>query len=102
MATIRALQLLADKDLTLTEREAPLPPGPGEAQLRVRAIGLNHIDVWGLRGMAFAKRLYPLTVGAEAACEVVATGPGVINVAAGDRVVPFGPMTCGTCPACLR
>ena len=102
MATIRALQLLADKDLTLTEREAPLPPGPGEAQLRVRAVGLNHIDVWGLRGMAFAKRLYPLTVGAEAACEVVANGPGVTNVAPGDRVVPFGALTCGTCPACLR
>ncbi len=102
MATIRALQLLADKDLSLTERDSPAAPGPGEAQLRVRAVGLNHIDVWGLRGMAFAKRLYPLTVGAEAACEVVATGPGVTNVAPGDRVVPFGALTCGTCPACQR
>ena len=102
MATIRALQLLADKDLALVEREAPPAPGPCEAQLRVRAVGLNHIDVWGLRGMAFAKRLYPLTVGAEAACEVVATGAGVTNVVPGDRVVPFGALTCGTCPACLR
>ena len=32
--------------------------------------------------MAFAKRLYPLTVGAEAACEVVAVGEAVTNVEA--------------------
>ena len=102
MATIRALQLLADRQVELTEREAPPAPGPNEVQLRVRAVGLNHIDVWGLRGMAFAKRLYPLTVGAEASCEVAAVGEGVTNVVPGDRVVPFGALTCGTCPACLR
>jgi NADPH:quinone reductase-like Zn-dependent oxidoreductase len=102
MATIRALQLLADRQVELAEREAPQAPAPNEVQLRVRVVGLNHIDVWGLRGMAFAKRLYPLTVGAEAACEVVAVGEGVTNVAPGDRVVPFGALTCGTCPACQR
>jgi NADPH:quinone reductase-like Zn-dependent oxidoreductase len=102
MATIRALQLLADRQVELMEREAPPAPGPHEVQLRVRAVGLNHIDVWGLRGMAFAKRLYPLTVGAEASCEVVAIGPDVTNVQPGDRVVPFGALTCGTCPACLH
>jgi NADPH:quinone reductase-like Zn-dependent oxidoreductase len=102
MATIRALQLLADKDLALTQRDAPPAPGPNEAQLRVRAVGLNHIDVWGLRGMAFAKRLYPLTVGAEASCDVVAVGDNVTNVTPCDRVVPFGAYTCGICPACLH
>jgi NADPH:quinone reductase-like Zn-dependent oxidoreductase len=102
MAMIRALQLLADRQLELVEREAPAAPGPNEVQLRVRAVGLNHIDVWGLRGMAFAKRAYPLTVGAEASCEVVAIGDDVTNVQIGDRVVPFGAFTCGVCPACLR
>jgi NADPH:quinone reductase-like Zn-dependent oxidoreductase len=102
MAIIRALQLLADRQVELVEREAPAPPGPNEVQLRVRAVGLNHIDVWGLRGMAFAKRAYPLTVGAEASCDVVAVGDGVTNVQVGDRVVPFGAFTCGTCAACLR
>jgi NADPH:quinone reductase-like Zn-dependent oxidoreductase len=102
MLTIRALQLLADRQVELTEREAPPAPGPNEVQLRVRAVGLNHIDVWGLRGMAFAKRLYPLTVGAEASCEVAAVGEEVTNVVPGDRVVPFGALTCGICPACLR
>ena len=102
MAMIRALQLLGDRQVALVERDAPLAPGPDEVQLRVRAVGLNHIDVWGFRGMAFAKRLYPLTVGAESSCEVVATGADVTNVKAGDRVVPYSALTCGICPACQR
>ena len=52
--------------------------------------------------MAFAKRLYPLTVGAEAACEVVAVGADVTSVQPGDRVVPYSALTCGTCAACRR
>jgi NADPH:quinone reductase-like Zn-dependent oxidoreductase len=102
MAMIRALQLLADREVALTELDAPDAPGPDEVQLRVRAVGLNHIDVWGFRGMAFAKRLYPLTVGAEASCEVVAIGPNVTSVAPGDRVVPYSALTCGICRECLR
>ncbi len=102
MPTIRALQLLADKEVALTTPEAPPPPGPGEVQIRIRAVGLNHIDVWGFRGMAFAKRAYPLAVGAEAAGEIVAVGPDVTNVAVGDRVVPYSALTCGTCRQCLR
>jgi alcohol dehydrogenase len=102
MAMIRALQLLADRQVAVTQIDAPSPPGPDEVQLRVRAVGLNHIDVWGYRGMAFAKRLYPLTVGAEAACEVVAVGGNVSHVRPGDRVVPYAALTCGTCKPCRR
>jgi NADPH:quinone reductase-like Zn-dependent oxidoreductase len=102
MTQIRALQMLSDKEVALHEIAAPPPPGPGEAQLRVRFVGLNHIDVWGLRGMAFAKRLYPLSVGAEAACEVISVGEGVTNVAPGDRVVPYSAYVCGKCRQCLR
>ena len=102
MAMIRALQLLADRQVALVDRDAPPAPGPDEVQLRVRAVGLNHIDVWGFRGMAFAKRLYPLTVGAEASCEVVTIGANVTSVKSGDRVVPYPALTCGRCPACVR
>jgi NADPH:quinone reductase-like Zn-dependent oxidoreductase len=102
MAMIRALQLRGDRDMAIVEREDPPPPGPGDVQLRVHCVGLNHIDVWGFRGMAFAKRLLPLTVGAEAACEVVAVGEGVTTLVPGDRVVPFAAMTCGICRFCLR
>jgi NADPH:quinone reductase-like Zn-dependent oxidoreductase len=100
---MRALQLLADRELALMERPDPPPPGPGEAQIRVRVVALNHIDLWGFRGMAFAKRQpFPLTVAAEAAGEVVAVGDGVAALKPGDRVVPFSALTCGVCRFCKR
>jgi alcohol dehydrogenase len=101
VAEIRALQLLADREIALVHRDAPPPPAPEEVQLRVRFVGLNHIDVWGFRGMAFAKRQFPLSVGAEAACEVVAVGDDVPNLRPGDRVVPYAALICGTCRACM-
>ncbi len=97
---MRALTLIADRKVELVERDPPPPPGAGEVQVRVRAVALNHIDVWGYRGMAFAKRKLPLVVGAEAAGEVAAVGPGVTSVAPGDTVVMYGALTCGTCKAC--
>jgi NADPH:quinone reductase-like Zn-dependent oxidoreductase len=102
MPTIQALQLLADRQVELTQRDAPPPPGPGQVRIRIKAIGLNHIDVWGFRGMAFAKRQYPLTVGAEAAGEVTAVGPDVTDLEPGDRVVPYSALTCGVCKPCRQ
>ncbi|HVY59770.1 MAG TPA: zinc-binding dehydrogenase [Xanthobacteraceae bacterium] len=97
---MRALTLVADRKLELRDVEPPPPPGPGEVQVRVKAVALNHIDVWGFRGMAFAKRKLPLVVGAEAAGEIAALGPGVDGFAPGDPVVMYGAMTCATCKAC--
>src|SRR3954453_22806909 len=100
MAMIRALQLLADRQVAVTQIDAPAPPAPDEVQLRVRVVGLNHIDVWGYRGMAFAKRQYPLTVGAEAAGEIAAAGPEVTGLREGQRVIAYSGLTCGHCRAC--
>ncbi len=97
---MRALTLVADRTIELRETAPPPAPGPGEAQIAVKALGLNHIDVWGWRGMAFAKRKLPLVVGAEAAGEVVALGCDVSGLRVGDRVVPYGALTCGVCKAC--
>ena len=99
-ARIRALTLVADRKIELLEIAAPPPPGPGEAQIAVKAIGLNHIDVWGWRGMAFAKRKLPLIVGAEASGEIVAVGSDVEACRTGQRVVGYGALTCGVCKAC--
>lgn len=97
---MRALTLVADRQLTIADVPPPPPPGAGEVQIRVNAVALNHIDVWGYRGMAFAKRKLPLVVGAEASGEIAAIGPGVTRFEAGQPVVMYGALTCGTCPAC--
>jgi len=108
--SIRALTLVGDRKIELLDVAAPPAPAAGEVQIRIKAIGLNHIDVWGWRGMAFAKRKLPLIVGVEAAGEITAVGPppdppppaaeGREGVKVGDRVVAYGALTCGTCKAC--
>jgi NADPH:quinone reductase-like Zn-dependent oxidoreductase len=97
---MRALTLTGDRKIEIVDIDAPPPPGPGEVQIGIKAIGLNHIDVWGWRGMAFAKRKLPLIVGVEAAGEIVAVGPDVTTSKVGDRVVAYGALTCGKCKAC--
>ena len=97
---MRALMLTGDRKIELAEIDAPPAPGPGEVQIAIKAIGLNHIDVWGWRGMAFAKRKLPLIVGVEAAGEIVAVGPDVTTSQTGDRVVAYGALTCNQCKAC--
>ncbi len=97
---MRTLTLVADRKIELREVAAPPPPAAGEAQIGIKAIGLNHLDLWGWRGMAFAKRKLPLIVGVEAAGEIVAVGPEVTAFKIGDRVVAYGGLTCGSCKAC--
>ena len=97
---MRALQLLDNRALAIEEMAEPPPPGPGEVQVKIGAVALNHIDVWGWRGMAFAKRKLPIVIGAEAAGEIVAVGPGVDRLKHGQVVALFGAETCGVCAAC--
>jgi alcohol dehydrogenase len=97
---MRALTLLADRKLELTDIPAPAAPVAGEVQIRVKAVALNHLDLWGYRGMAFAKRKMPVVVGVEAAGEIAAVGPDTAGLKPGDGVVMYGALTCGACKAC--
>jgi len=97
---MRALTLIADRQLSITDTAPPPAPAAGEVQIRVKAVALNHIDVWGYRGMAFAKRKLPLAVGAEASGEIAAVGEGVTAFKPGQPVVMYGALTCGECRAC--
>ncbi|TFF22872.1 NADPH:quinone oxidoreductase [Jiella endophytica] len=97
---MRALQLIGDRDLQAVDIPPPPAPEAGEVTLRIAAVALNHIDVWGWRGMAFAKRKLPLTVGAEASGVVEAIGPGVSSVLPGQLVSIYGARTCGLCHHC--
>jgi alcohol dehydrogenase len=97
---MRALVLIADRKLALADLPAPAAPAADEVRVRIKAVGLNHLDLWGYRGMAFAKRKMPVVVGVEAAGEIDAVGSAGVEFKAGDPVVAYGALTCGTCKAC--
>ena len=97
---MRALQLVEERRLEVVDLPEPDAPAHGEVTVRIGAVALNHIDVWGWRGMAFAKRKMPLTVGAEASGVVEAIGPGVADLVPGQIVSIFGARVCGRCRSC--
>src|SRR5436190_2600150 len=97
---MRALTLIADRKLELADLPPPAAPAAGEVQVAIKAVALNHLDLWGYRGMTFAKRKMPVVVGVEAAGEIAAVGPDTAGFRPGDPVVVYGALTCGTCKAC--
>jgi NADPH2:quinone reductase len=75
----------------LSYEDIPVPaPGPGEALVKIRAIGLNFIDIYFRTGLY--KSPLPFTPGQEAAGIVETVGEGVDTVNPGDRVVYAGIM----------
>jgi alcohol dehydrogenase len=87
--------------LTRTETPEPAAPGPGEAMVKVHRMGICGTDISGFMGkMPFMS--YPRILGHELGVEVLAVGPGVTHVKAGDRcsIEPY--INCQTCYACRR
>ena len=66
-------------------------PGPGEARVRNTAIGLNYIDTYHRTGL-YPLASLPAVIGMEGAGVVVAVGPGVGDIKAGDRVAYANPI----------
>jgi len=82
--------------------DVPAPvPGPGEVQVRVSAVALNHIDLWLRRGLPAMKIALPHISGGDVCGQVAALGAGVRGVAEGQRVVLNPGISCGRCRACL-
>jgi NADPH:quinone reductase-like Zn-dependent oxidoreductase len=75
-------------------------PGPGEVLVRIRAAGLNHLDVDVRDGVSRFPVELPHTLGVELAGEIEELGEGVEGWAVGDRVNPFIMDTCGECRYC--
>jgi NADPH2:quinone reductase len=69
----------------LTYEDVDVPrPGPGEAQVKIAASGLNYLDVQYRIGRV--KVPLPFVIGSEASGFVTEIGPGVTDVKVGDRV----------------
>jgi NADPH2:quinone reductase len=83
MKSIQVKELGGPEKLQLMETETP-QPGPGQALVRVAASGVNYIDVYFRTGQY--KAPLPVALGNEGAGTVQAAGPGVSEVAPGDRV----------------
>jgi NADPH2:quinone reductase len=59
-------------------------PSAGQAVIKIKASGVNFIDVYFRTGLYKADK--PISLGMEAAGIVESIGPGVTEVAVGDRV----------------
>jgi 2-desacetyl-2-hydroxyethyl bacteriochlorophyllide A dehydrogenase len=99
---MKALQLVAHgKPGTFEVREVPdLQPGPDEVVVKVRACGLNHLDLWAEAGELPVPIKLPLTPGCEISGEVLRIGDGVAPFKPGDRVAIQSNLFCGACEYC--
>jgi len=97
---VRFHQFGGPEVLRLEDIPDPVPMA-GEILLRVRACGLNHLDVDCRAGVSRLPLTLPHTLGREIAGEVVALGPGVDSVRIGDRILAHIAPACGRCGACL-
>ena len=98
---MRALQLEKPREFRFIDAPEAQPPGPGEALVRVKKVGVCGTDISGYLGkMPFFS--YPRIPGHELGVEVLAVGTGVTNVKPGDTcsVEPY--INCETCFSCLR
>ncbi len=73
--------------LMLRDLPDPPPPGAGEIQVRIRARGVQYVDVLMLAGKYQFRPDPPFIPGGEAAGEVVAVGADVAGFKVGDRVM---------------
>ena len=82
--------------------EAPEPTiGPDEVLVRVRAVAMNHLDLFVRGGLPNLKLPLPHILGSDIAGEVAATGDWVPDLEVGERVVVNPGSSCGTCEHCL-
>jgi NADPH:quinone reductase-like Zn-dependent oxidoreductase len=85
-------------------------PGPREVRVRVRAVAVNHLDLWVRRGLPNLRLEYPHRLGSDIAGEIEALGPGARAsdargrarpLSVGDKVVVSPGVSCGVCGRCL-
>ena len=86
--------------LELSEVADPVPAS-GEALVRVRAVALNHLDVWVRRGVPGHKFPLPIIPGSEVAGVIERLEGDADAWKEGDEVIVAPGFSCGRCAACL-
>ncbi len=86
----------------LRYEDVPDPvPGPGEVVVRVRAVAMNHLDLWIRRGVPGAPFHLPAITGADVSGVVHAAGPGADDLPPGTEVMVAPGISCGVCARCV-
>jgi alcohol dehydrogenase, propanol-preferring len=95
--------VVRDFSQPLAVEEVPRPElEPGQILVKVEASGLCHTDIHAAHGDWPVKPAPPFIPGHEGIGTVSALGPGVTEVAVGDRVaMPWLGYACGTCDYCV-
>ena len=101
---MKAVQLIAHgAPGTLRYADVPEPvPAANEVLLRVRACGLNRLDLWLEEGGLPVPVSLPRIPGGEVSGEVLSVGSEVAGWQAGDRVAVQSNLFCGQCEFCAR
>ena len=77
-------------------------PTPDEVLVRVKAAGLNHLDMWVRRGVPGHTFPLPMILGCDFAGVVERVGSSAVrNAQPGDEVCIAPGFSCGTCAQCL-
>lgn len=81
--------------------ELPIPKARAdEVLVRVRAVALNHLDLWVRRGLPHLKLAYPHILGCDIAGELAEIGELVQGLELGQKVLLHPGLSCGRCEAC--
>lgn len=79
----------------------PVPKGPDQALVRVKACALNHLDIWGRIGPPYSRPPLPHISGCDIAGVVEEVSPQEKDLQKGMEVIVSPGVGCGRCEKCL-
>jgi len=83
------------------ERIARPEPRAHEVRVAIRAVAMNHMDLWVRKGGPAFKLEYPHRLGCDISGTIDALGDGVDDLELGQRCIVSPGLSCGVCRACL-